>query len=69
MSRKNDKQIIYEYLTVIPKGKVVTYGQIAEFLGNKALARSVGNLIYWRNIIKVEYGFKITNVMSAANYQ
>ena len=35
MSRKIDKQIVYEYLTAIPNGKVVTYGQIAEFLGNK----------------------------------
>ena len=41
MSRKVDKQIVYEYLRVIPKGKVVTYGQIAEFLGNKNLVPMV----------------------------
>ena len=46
MSRKLDKQIVYEYLRVIPKGKVVTYGQIAEFLGNKNLARIVGNILH-----------------------
>ena len=46
MSRKIDKQIVYEYLTAIPKGKVVTYGQIAEFLGNKNLARTVGNILH-----------------------
>lgn len=46
MSRKIDKQIVYEYLTAIPKGKVVTYGQIAEFLGNKNLARIVGNILH-----------------------
>ena len=46
MSRKVDKQIVYEYLITIPKGKVVTYGQIAEFLGNKNLARIVGNILH-----------------------
>ena len=46
MSRKIDKQIVYEYLTAIPNGKVVTYGQIAEFLGNKNLARIVGNILH-----------------------
>ena len=30
----------------IPKGKVVTYGQIAEYLGNKNLARVVGNILH-----------------------
>lgn len=46
MSRKVDKQIVYEYLITIPKGKVVTYGQIAKFLGNKNLARIVGNILH-----------------------
>lgn len=34
-------QKVYEYLTTIPKGKVVTYKQVAENLGNKGLARAV----------------------------
>jgi len=37
---------IYTYLTTIPKGKVTTYGQIAEYLGNKRLARAVGNTLH-----------------------
>lgn len=37
---------IYTYLTTIPKGKVTTYGQIAEHLGNKRLARAVGNALH-----------------------
>ena len=41
-----DKQIVYDYLERIPKGKVVTYGQIAEYLGNKNLARAVGNILH-----------------------
>ena len=41
-----DKFRVYEYLKYIPQGKVVTYGQIAEFLGNKNLARAVGNILH-----------------------
>lgn len=37
---------IYAYLASVPKGKVVTYGQIARFLGNPGLARYVGNVIH-----------------------
>ncbi len=40
------KQRVYDFLRTIPKGKVVTYGQIAEFLGNKQLARVVGNILH-----------------------
>lgn len=36
----------YEYLRTIPKGKVVTYGQIAEYLGNKGLSRIVGTILH-----------------------
>ena len=46
MKRKVDKQAVYEYLATIPKGKVVTYGQIAKFLGNENLARTVGNILH-----------------------
>lgn len=37
---------VYEFLKIIPQGKVVTYGQIAEYLGNKNLARVVGNILH-----------------------
>ena len=46
MKKQINKQEIYEYLTTIPKGKVVTYGQIACYLGNKNLARVVGNILH-----------------------
>lgn len=39
-------QKVYEYLITIPKGKVVTYKQVAEHLGNKGLARIVGNILH-----------------------
>ena len=40
------KQKVYEYLRRIPKGKVVTYGQIAEALGKPHAARAVGNILH-----------------------
>ena len=39
-------QKVLDYLTTIPKGKVVTYKQVAEYLGNKGLARIVGNILH-----------------------
>lgn len=40
------KEKVYEFLKTIPKGKVVTYGQIARHLGNQYLARAVGNILH-----------------------
>lgn len=37
---------IYEAVKKIPKGKVATYGQVAEFAGNKKMARAVGNALH-----------------------
>lgn len=41
-----DTQKIYDFLASIPRGKVVTYGQIAEHLGNRHLAQAVGNALH-----------------------
>jgi O-6-methylguanine DNA methyltransferase len=43
---KLSNQDVYNYLLLIPYGKVVTYGQIAEYLGNKNYARTVGNILH-----------------------
>lgn len=40
------KEKVYDYLLTIPKGKVVTYKQIAIYLGNEKLARVVGNILH-----------------------
>ena len=40
----NDK--VYEFVKSIPRGKVATYGQIALHLGNRNLARAVGNILH-----------------------
>ena len=37
---------VYDLLTQLPSGKVVTYGQLAQMLGNKNLARAVGNALH-----------------------
>ncbi|MCI8412096.1 MAG: hypothetical protein HFJ40_06705 [Clostridia bacterium] len=39
-------QKVYDYLRTIPKGKVVTYKQVAEYIGNKGLARVIGNILH-----------------------
>ena len=46
IKKKSYNQAVYDYLSTIPNGKVVTYGQIAEFLGDKKLARAVGNILH-----------------------
>lgn len=40
------KEEVYRILQEIPKGKVVTYGQIAKILGNIYYARHVGNILH-----------------------
>ncbi len=37
---------IYEAVKKIPKGRVATYGQIAELAGDKRMARAVGNALH-----------------------
>lgn len=37
---------IYEAVKKIPKGRVATYGQIAELTGDKKMARAVGNALH-----------------------
>ncbi len=42
----NPTRRIYEAVKKIPKGKVATYGQVAELAGNKKMARAVGNALH-----------------------
>lgn len=46
MNKKLDTKRLYEILATIPIGRVVTYGQLARMLGNKNLARAVGNALH-----------------------
>lgn len=55
------KQKVYEFLKKIPKGKVATYSQIAEYLGNKNLCRVVGNILH-NNPDPIKYPcYKVVN--------
>lgn len=37
---------IYEAVKKIPKGRVATYGQVAELAGNRKMSRAVGNALH-----------------------
>ena len=41
-----DREALYAQLRALPRGCVVTYGDLAAMLGNKALARAVGNALH-----------------------
>jgi methylated-DNA-protein-cysteine methyltransferase-like protein len=43
---KNYRERVYELVRQIPKGKVMTYGQIAEILGEGYTARTVGYVMH-----------------------
>lgn len=40
------KEKVLKYLENIPCGKVVTYAQICEYLGNRNLCRAIGNILH-----------------------
>ena len=40
------KEKVLKYLENIPCGKVVTYAQIGEYLGNRHLCRAIGNILH-----------------------
>ncbi|MGN1404774.1 MAG: MGMT family protein [Erysipelotrichaceae bacterium] len=40
------KEKVLKYLEKIPYGKVVTYSQIGEYLGNRHLCRAIGNILH-----------------------
>lgn len=46
MEKEKITEKIYEVVKSIPRGKVATYGQVAELAGNKKLARVVGNALH-----------------------
>ncbi|MDO4500349.1 MAG: MGMT family protein [Erysipelotrichaceae bacterium] len=55
------KDEVFEYLTKIPKAKVVTYSQIARALNRPKACRAVGNILH-SNTEPVRYPcFKVVN--------
>lgn len=43
------KQRVYEIVGMIPKGRVMTYGQLAALAGHPYAARIVGGIAHWGN--------------------
>jgi len=41
----NFQQKVFRIVRKIPRGKILTYSQVAQKLGNKKLARAVGNAL------------------------
>lgn len=52
---------VYEFLRMIPPGKVATYKQVAEYLGNPKLARVVGNILHRNPNENLNPCYKIVN--------
>lgn len=55
------RQAVFEYLRTIPKGKVVTYGQIAKALGNPKMSRAIGNILHTNNKPDFYPCFRVVN--------
>ena len=56
-----DAERLYELLTVIPRGRVVTYATLAEMRGNRGFARAVGNALHKNPDGKKYPCFKVVN--------
>lgn len=44
--KKFEKQEVYDLLKQLPRGRVITYGELARRLGNEKWARCVGNVLH-----------------------
>ena len=61
MKQKSAFELIYDVILEIPRGKVASYGQIAELAGNRKWARVVGYALHaiteesgipWHRVVK-----------------
>lgn len=41
------KEQVYHYVAMIPRGQVMTYGQLAALAGHPRAARMVGQIAHW----------------------
>ena len=71
-------QRVYEIVARIPRGKVVTYGQIAAALGDPRQARTVGWAMYsmpewldipWHRVVNSSGGISTRNASGGLNTQ
>jgi methylated-DNA-protein-cysteine methyltransferase-like protein len=78
-SKINDpayRERVYEVVRQIPSGKVMTYGQIAELLGEGYTARTVGYVMHespedvpWQRVINSKGGSSTTHITMPFNIQ
>lgn len=55
------RQRVFDILEKVPKGYVVTYGQIAKRLGNIRFSRAVGNALHSNNDVKKYPCYRVVN--------
>jgi len=69
---------VYEIVRQVPRGRVVTYGQVALMLGAPAAARATGYALHslpngsdvpWWRVVNVRGGISLKNRGSAADLQ
>lgn len=67
---RNFAEKVYKFVKQIPKGKVVSYGEIAAKLGNPKAARAVGNALHYNPDLKTIPCHRVVSKKGklAANY-
>lgn len=48
-------KVVYQLVKSIPRGRVMTYGQVAVLLGHPRAAQQVGWVLHWADYDKVPY--------------
>ena len=59
--KKFQREKLYNLLLTIPNGKVITYGGIAERMGNRFWARAVGNALHNNPDVNKYPCYKVVN--------
>ncbi len=55
INKKEFESAVYKLVRLIPKGKVMTYGQIAALLGYPRAAQYVGWVLHWSDFEDIPY--------------
>lgn len=74
---RNYRERVYEIVRQIPKGRVMTYGQIADVLGEGYTARTVGYVMHaadsegvpWQRVINSQGGCSTGRMTMPTNLQ
>ena len=76
-NEKKYREKVYEIVRKIPKGRVMTYGQIAELLGEGYTARTIGfvmhaantEIVPWQRVINSQGGCSTGKILLPYNIQ